>query len=177
MELYIQVFFSGETSPNIYCELTLFRHGLTEEKRRERSSVAILGFRKLPSQIWYWKRKEVNELTMWNPLVIIRCKLVKICWRLGEGSMGTKRAVRLTCLYARLKYSECITLSRYFQVIQKIIYFWLCSFLGSWIQLQCVCMCECACFPTSPTLLTHQLGILQSNSILILYPEGVSDSI
>lgn len=37
---------------------------------------------------------------MWNPLVIIRCKLVKICWRLGEGSMGTKRAVRLTCLYA-----------------------------------------------------------------------------
>lgn len=90
MELYIQVFFSGEKSPNIYCELTLFRHGLTEEKRRERSSVAILGFRKLPSQIWYWKRKEVNELTMWNPLVIIRCKLVKIYWRLGEGSMGTK---------------------------------------------------------------------------------------
>ena len=45
--------------------------------------------------------------------------------------MGTKRAVRLTCLHARLKYSECITLPRYFQVIQKIIYFWLCSFLGS----------------------------------------------
>ena len=50
---YLYRFFSGEKSPNIYCELTLFRHGLTEEKRRKRSSIAILGFRKLPSQIGY----------------------------------------------------------------------------------------------------------------------------
>lgn len=48
---YIYIGFSGEKRPNIYCVLTLFTHGLTEERRRERSSMAVLGSRKLPSQI------------------------------------------------------------------------------------------------------------------------------
>lgn len=166
-------FFSGEKSPNIYCELTLFRHGLTEEKRRERSSVAILGFKKIAITNLHWKRKEVNELTMWNPLVIIRCKLVKICWRLGEGVNGGQREQSDWLAYMTAWNIQNVLLYHVtFKSFKKSFISGLCSFLGSWIQLQCVHVSVHASphhQHFSPTSLASHNPI-QFDS----YPEGVS---